>query len=80
MVGLQISHGTIYISLIQNFFHIAIKNLCSVEKVFIESNKKSLTIPKGKSEAVVRRKTDNLMAIEKGLKDKIWLTKYYSEN
>jgi len=42
------------------------------------TDKKSLKIPKKKSESVHRRRTDNTMVKEKGQKDKQRSTKHYT--
>ena len=45
-------------------------------RVKLDCSKKSLKIPKGQSESVYRRRTDNTMAKRKGTKDKQWSTKH----
>jgi hypothetical protein len=46
-------------------------------KVCIEHYKKSLTIPKGQSESVYRRRTDNTMAKRKRAKGQTTIYKTY---
>jgi hypothetical protein len=48
--------------------------------VILKHRKKKLKIPKGKSKAVNRKRTNNTIAKWIGQKDKQWSGKHYTEN
>ena len=49
-------------------------------KVILKDRKKKLKIPKGKSKAVNRKRTNNTIAKWIGQKDTQWSGKHYTEN